>query len=102
MLLSWPRRRRCRRFRRYVVSLNHRRRLISWLIALRFTGKLQATSPDSRAAQSTVLLAILSTDSGAEPRGCADPETLGDVIGNVSMVVCERVVERVFSTIDLT
>ena len=28
-LLSWPRRRRCRRFRRYVVSLNHRRRLIS-------------------------------------------------------------------------
>ena len=28
-LLSWPHRRRCRRFRRYVVSLNHRRRLIS-------------------------------------------------------------------------
>jgi hypothetical protein len=69
---------------------------------LRFTGKLQAMSPDSRAAQSTVLLATLSTGSGAEPRGCADPETLGDGICNVSTVVCERVAERVFFTIDLT
>ena len=59
-------------------------------------------SPDSRAAQSTVLLATLSTGSGAEPRGCGDPETLGDGICNVSTVVCERVAKLVFSTIDLT
>ena len=59
-------------------------------------------SPDSRAAQSTVLLATLSTGSGVEPRGCADPETLGDGICNANTVACERVAKRVFFTIDLT
>ena len=87
-LLTWPRRRRCRRCRRFVVSLNHRRHLISYLIAWRFAGKLRAAPPDSRAAQSTVLLANLSMGSGAEPRGRADPEMLGDGICNASTVVC--------------
>ena len=69
-----------------------------YFVADRVAFRREATGipPDSRAAQSTVLLATLSTGFGAEPRGCAGPETLGDGICNASTVVCERVAKRFF------
>ena len=47
-------------------------------------------SPDSRAAQSTVLLAALSTGSAAPAGGIRHQEALGDAISEVEKVVCER------------
>ena len=59
-------------------------------------------SPDSRAAQSTVLLAALSTGSAAPAGGIRHREALGDAISEVGKVVCERATFELLGTLHLT